>query len=338
MDTRLFDYTLPKQLIAQHPARDRSSSRLLVFNRAEGVLEHRFFRDIAEYFHEGDILVLNDSRVFPARLWALKETGGAMDILLVEKICERKWYCLAGGAKKGAAEMTVSVAGERARLSRDGEFWIIQFLGNTPEDRIINDHGQMPLPPYIKRKEKDDTDFERYQTVYAENDGSIAAPTAGFHFTKETLASLERKGVSIIRITLHIGVGTFRLVSKAAVEDHRMHREFYHVRPDVKAYIHRAKADGRRIVACGTSAVRTLETACSGNGSTPLTGYTELFIYPGFRFKMVDAMITNFHLPRSTPLLLVSAFAGRDDLLECYGEAIKEGYSFYSYGDAMFIL
>ena len=338
MDTRLFDYTLPKEMIAQHPARERSSSRLLVYDRTARTTEHRFFRDIAEYFREGDVLVLNDSKVFPARLRALKETGGAVDILLVEKIGEKKWHCLAGGAKKGAAEMAVSVAGEEARLTKDEDFWIIQLLGNTPEDRIIHDHGRMPLPPYIKRKEKDDADFERYQTVYAEHEGSIAAPTAGFHFTKDLLDGLERKGVSIVRITLHIGVGTFRLVSKTTVEDHSMHREYYQVGADVKADLQRAKGEGRRIVACGTSAVRTLEAACSGNGSTPLNGYTELFIYPGHRFKMVDAMITNFHLPKSTPLLLVSAFAGRDELLKCYGEAIKRGYSFYSYGDAMLIL
>jgi S-adenosylmethionine:tRNA ribosyltransferase-isomerase len=338
MDSGLFNYTLPKNMIAQHPAGERSSSRLLAFDRKKGTIEHGFFRNIEGYFRKGDVLVLNDSRVFPARLRAMKETGGAVNILLIERIEEGKWYCLAGGAKKGATEMEVSIAGTKAHLTRNGEFWIIQFPGGDSEDHIIHEHGQMPLPPYIKRKERDDIDFERYQTVYAETEGSIAAPTAGFHFTKDLLDNLKLIGVNIVRITLHIGIGTFFLIKKAAVEDHRMHREFYHIAPDVKAYIQRAKDEGRRIIACGTSAVRTLETAYSANGGTPLEGYTELFIYPGYRFKMVDAMITNFHLPRSTPLLLVSAFAGKDELLKCYGEAIKRGYSFYSYGDAMFVL
>jgi S-adenosylmethionine:tRNA ribosyltransferase-isomerase len=337
VDSGLFDYTLPKEMIAQHPARERSSSRLLVLNRATGTIEHRFFRDIAGYFREGDVLVLNDSRVFPAKLRALKETGGAVNILLVERIGEGKWRCLVGGAKKGTVKMAVSIAGTEVGLTREGEFWEIQFPGNGVEDRIIRECGQMPLPPYIKRKEKDEIDFERYQTVYAEADGSIAAPTAGFHFTKELLDSLELIGVSIVKITLHIGIGTFFLISRGDVEDHRMHREYYHIEPDVKAHIQRAKDEGRRIIACGTSAIRTLETAYSQNGATPLKGYTELFIYPGYRFKMVDAMITNFHLPRSTPLLLVSAFAGRNELLKCYGEAIEKGYSFYSYGDAMLV-
>ena len=337
MDSGLFEYSLPKDMIAQYPARERSSSRLLVLDRATGMIEHGFFQDIKGYFRKGDVLVLNDSRVFPAKLRAAKETGGAVNILLVERVGGGKWHCLIGGAKRGAAEMSVTIAGTEMRLIRKGEFWIIQFPDTGAEDRIIRDHGQMPLPPYIKRAKRDEIDFERYQTVYAETEGSIAAPTAGFHFTKVLLDDLELIGVNIVRITLHIGVGTFFLINKAAVEDHRMHREYYHIAPDAKTHIQRAKDEGRRIVACGTSAVRTLETAYSGNGATPLSGYTELFIYPGYRFKMVDAMITNFHLPRSTPLLLVSAFAGRDELLKCYGEAIERGYNFYSYGDAMLV-
>ena len=337
MDSGLFEYSLPKEMIAQYPARERSSSRLLAFDRGTGKIEHRFFRDIASYFHKGDVLVLNDSRVFPAKLRATKETGGAVNILLVERIGQGRWRCLATGAKKEVPEMKVSIGGTQAHLRREEEFWVIQFPDEIPEDEIIRDHGHMPLPPYIKRAKKDGIDFERYQTVYAETEGSIAAPTAGFHFTRELLEDLERVGVDVVRITLHIGIGTFFLINKALVEDHRMHREYYHIAPDVKARIQSAKDEGRRIVACGTSAVRTLETACSQNGSTPLDGYTELFIYPGYRFKMVDAMITNFHLPRSTPLLLVSAFAGRDELLKCYGEAIERGYSFYSYGDAMLV-
>jgi S-adenosylmethionine:tRNA ribosyltransferase-isomerase len=337
VDSGLFDYALPKDMVAQYPAREREASRLLVFDRATRTMEHRFFQDIAGYFREGDVLVLNDSKVFPAKLCASKKTGGAVNILLVERIGEGKWHCLVGGAKRKAAEMSLSVAGSDVELTREAEFWVIQFPNKLAEERIIRECGQMPLPPYIKRKERDETDFERYQTVYARAEGSIAAPTAGFHFTKGLLENVARIGVSIVKITLHIGVGTFFLISKGAVEDHRMHREHYRIEPDVKAHIRRAKDEGRRIVACGTSAVRTLEAACSGNGTTPLSGYTELFIYPGYKFNMVDAMITNFHLPKSTPLLLVSAFAGRDDLLKCYGEAIERGYSFYSYGDAMLI-
>lgn len=338
MNIELFEYVLPKEIIAQHPERDRASSRLLVFERDTGRIEHKHFKDITEYLHSGDVLVLNDSKVLPARLNAKKETGGNIDILLLEEIDKKRWYCLANGIKRGKDSITVTVGDIKAFLTRSEAFWIIEFLFDGDVFDIIKEQGRMPLPPYIKREDKDELDFERYQTVYAEVLGSIAAPTAGFHFTKELLQDIEALGVTVCKVTLHIGIGTFLLIKSKNVEDHVMHKEYYHIVPDVKVYIGNAKSQGRRIIACGTSVVRTLETAWTKNGDTPLFGHTELFIYPGYRFKMVDAMITNFHLPKSTPLLLVSAFAGRDELMRCYRDAVEKGYRFYSYGDAMFIV
>ena len=338
MNTELFNYYLPKEMIAQYPEGDRELSRLLVLDRSAELIEHKRFNDITGYFRKGDVLILNDSRVLPARLSARKETGGNVDILLLESIDDKRWYCLANGIKKGKDRLAISVGGVEAVLTRSEAFWIIDFFYDGDVYDIIREHGKMPLPPYIKRGNDSAIDFERYQTVYAEILGSIAAPTAGFHFTKELLADIEALGVTICKITLHIGVGTFFLVKSQNIEDHVMHAEYYHIVPDVKKYIENAKVEGRRIIACGTSVVRTLESAWAKNGNTPVAGHTELFIYPGYRFKMIDAMITNFHLPRSTPLLLVSAFAGSDELMKCYKEAIDRGYRFYSYGDAMLII
>ena len=335
-----FDYYLPKELIAQHPEKERASSRLLVLNRKSGTIEHRRFTDIVEYLHRGDVLVLNNSKVFPARLNAVKETGGAVEILLVEKLSNSRWSCLAKGVKKGKKSLPLMIGSKRVELARDetGAGWEIDFLCDGDSFDIINGHGVMPLPGYIKRKENPDPgDFDRYQTVYAEPVGSIAAPTAGFHFTGDLLEELENKGVIVVKVTLHIGIGTFLLLKAENVEDHVMHREYYTLPAEAKAAISLAKEQGRRVVACGTSAVRTLETIFTRNGSTPLSGYTDIFIYPGYTFRVVDSLITNFHLPRSTPLLLASAFAGRDEIRRCYEEAIGEGYRFYSYGDAMLV-
>ncbi len=334
-----FDYHLPKELIAQYPEKDRASSRLLVLNRMDRTIEHRRFTDITEYLHEGDVLVLNDSKVLPARLRAIKDTGGKVDILLVENTGNNTWVCLANNVTKGADEVRVYIGDIEADLKKGEDFWAIEFHYGGDSHDILEKYGKMPLPNYIKRKDNNGLiDFERYQTVYAESSGSIAAPTAGFHFTKELLDSIRKIGVTIVKLTLHIGVGTFFLIKKQYIEEHTMHREYYHIGEDVKGYIKNARCEGRRIVACGTSAVRTLETVYSENGDTPSMGYTELFIYPGYRFKAVDALITNFHLPRSTPLLLVSAFAGKDQAMECYREAMERSYRFYSYGDAMFIV
>jgi S-adenosylmethionine:tRNA ribosyltransferase-isomerase len=339
MRTEEFDYYLPKELIAQHPERERTASRLLILNRSTGGMEHGHFAQITDYFHAGDVLVLNDSKVFPARLPARKKTGGRVELLLVERKEERKWDCLVKGVKPGAGDSLVFVGEAALELSPGDSFWTVRIPEGTDLDDLMAKHGTMPLPPYVKRVTAGDPeDFDRYQTVYAEPPGSIAAPTAGFHFTGELLERLEQTGVTIVKVTLHIGVGTFFLIKTGLVEDHGMHREFYSLSPETKDVVRRAKEEGRRVVACGTSAVRTLETAYSGNGSTPLAGYTPLFIYPGYRFKVVDGLITNFHLPRSTPLLLVSAFAGKDMILRAYKEAMEMRYRFYSYGDAMLIV
>jgi S-adenosylmethionine:tRNA ribosyltransferase-isomerase len=338
MDVREFDYILPREYIAQSPAEDRTASRLLVFHRQAGAIEHRRFRDIAEYLRAGDVLVLNDSKVFPARLKGIKKTGGKIDILLVEMIDRTGWYCLADGIKRGTEKLDITVGACPATLERHEDRWLIRFDYDGDSYDIVKRYGRMPLPHYIKRNGQDGSvDFERYQTVYAEQIGSIAAPTAGFHFSEGLIGELKKKGVSIVKVTLHIGTGTFLLVKEPRVESHTMHSEYYQVSEEIRACIKEAKGSGKRIVACGTSAVRTIETVCAGNGSTPLTGRTGLFIYPGYRFRFVDVLITNFHLPRSTPLLLASAFAGREPLMRCYREAMEKGYRFYSYGDSMMI-
>jgi S-adenosylmethionine:tRNA ribosyltransferase-isomerase len=339
-----FDYLLPKEMIAQFPAEERTSSRLLVLDRGKGTIAHRHFQEITDYLHEGDLLVLNDSKVFPARLIGKKSSGGAVDILLVEKTSPDKWLCLVKNAKKGTDRLDISIGDQRATLTKEESSWSIRFLYDGDSDDIITQYGKMPLPPYIKRNNGNGNDgngavdFDRYQTVYARARGSIAAPTAGFHFSEELINAIEKIGVQIAKITLHIGVGTFNLIKSPDVEGHSMHHEYYELDEMIKKVIRQAKDEGRRIVACGTSAVRTLETIFTGNGGTPLRGNTGLFIYPGYQFKMVDALITNFHLPRSTPLLLASAFAGRDALMKCYEEAKENGYRFYSYGDSMLIV
>ncbi|HQG26546.1 MAG: tRNA preQ1(34) S-adenosylmethionine ribosyltransferase-isomerase QueA [Syntrophorhabdus sp.] len=334
-----FDYSLPKEFIAQYPEKEREASRMLVFNRADGSMTHRAFRDVTQYLKESDVLVLNDSKVIPARISAKKPTGARVDILLIEKINDKSWFCLVNGVKGGVRELKVLIGHREATLRRGIESWIIEFDQNREMFDIMGEYGKMPLPPYVKRKDGDGAiDIDRYQTVYAEMPGSIAAPTAGFHFTEQLLNVIRQTGVNVLKITLHIGIGTFFLIKTQNVADHRMHGEYYHVTPEAKAFIRKAKDEGRRIIACGTSVVRTLESLYERNGSAPLAGKTELFIYPGHHFNVVDALITNFHLPRSTPLLLVSAFAGTREIMRCYTEAIEKGYRFYSYGDAMFIL
>jgi len=340
MNIEDFDYFLPEGFVAQYPEKDRTSSRLLVYERERGTIEHRFFRDILDYLNEGDVLVLNNSKVLPARLKAKKNTGGELHITLVERIDRNRWFCLTKGIRGNMSRLTVDIGDVKAGLERDKEtsFWIIEFMYEGDSMDIIRRYGMMPLPPYIKRKTREDLDFNMYQTVYAHEPGSVAAPTAGLHFTEELLDRIEQKGINIVKITLHIGVGTFLLIKKKNVEEHVMHREYYMVPEGIKEAIKKARRDGKRVIACGTSSVRTLESVFSQNGDAPLQGYTDIFIYPGYRFKVVDALITNFHLPRSTPLMLVAAFTGRDALLGCYQEAIEKRYRFYSYGDAMLIV
>jgi S-adenosylmethionine:tRNA ribosyltransferase-isomerase len=327
-----FDYPLHKELIAQYPEQDRSASRLLVADRKTGGMEHRFFRDLPSYLVAGDVLVLNETKVLPARITAKKRTGGKLDILLTERIDERHWFCLVQNpGKQGTFDAVLDH--RSVSLRRDGGAWIAEFPDGS--DEIIREFGTMPLPHYIKRG-SNGVDAQKYQTVYAREPGSIAAPTAGLHFTEELLQAISKRGVHIAKLTLHIGVGTFRLIKKEMVEEHRMDAEQYVIPDDVRTFLGNARAEGRRLIAVGTSVVRTLESAFASGGQG--RGATSLFIYPGYRFRMVDALITNFHLPRSTPLLLAAAFGGKETLFSCYREAIERKYRFYSYGDAMFLV
>ncbi len=341
MKTEAFDYTLPSGMIAQRPERERSSSRLLVLNRRDGRIEHVAFREIVGFLRQDDLLVVNNTRVIPARLAATKETGGSVDLLLVEKIDERRWSCLATGVKKGAAEASVSVNGTALRLRAGSPAWTVEFPDNLDVDAFLARHGKMPLPHYIKRPKSipvaECNDADRYQTVYASEEGSIAAPTAGLHFDEDLLADIREMGVAVAEITLHVGVGTFFLIKSAEIEGHEMQRERYSVPPDALEKVRETKSRGGRVIAVGTTTVRTLETVGTSGNGTPLSGSTDLFIYPGYKFRVVDALITNFHIPRSTPLLLACAFAGKETIEAAYREAIDHGYRFYSYGDAMFI-
>lgn len=333
-----FDYDLPRDMIAQHPSGERSQSRLLVYDRTTDKIEHRHFSDVINYLNKGDVLVINDSKVFPARLKVRKTTGGQLDILLVRSLGNGAWECMARGIGRGVDAVPVTIGEYRAHLRRQNDSLVISFDSAAQADEIIHKFGTMPLPPYIKRNgENGIEDFDRYQTVYAKNAGSIAAPTAGFHFSTELLDRIKLLGIDIINITLHIGIGTFSLIHTDTLEEHRMHGEQYELDEASRMFLKEARNKGRRIVACGTSSVRTLETVFRANGNALHAGKTELFIYPGYQFGVVDALITNFHLPRSTPLMLVAAFMGARELKKAYEEAISEGYRFYSYGDAMFI-
>ena len=338
MRTDEFDYFLPKELIAQEPERERSSSRLLVLGRSDGSIHHRRFIDLTESLREGDLLVMNDTRVIPARIPARKATGGRVEILLIEEIDRKRWHCLVAGVKKGIDETSVVVDDIEVRLLRGEPFWTIETTDGIDVNRLMTDHGVMPLPPYIKRENGCNMDdYERYQTIYATHAGSIAAPTAGLHFDEALFERIRLMGVGIAYVTLHIGIGTFFLLKSENVEGHVMHREYYSIpAPSIEA-VQKTKERGGRVVAVGTSAVRTLETAFSDSKNGRPAGFTELYIYPGYRYRVVDALITNFHLPRSTPLLLVSAFAGIEALMGAYKEAVEQRYRFYSYGDAMFI-
>jgi S-adenosylmethionine:tRNA ribosyltransferase-isomerase len=334
-----FDYSLPKDLIAQQPERERSSARLLVLNRSDGSIRHRHFMDATECLREGDLLVVNDTRVIPARIHARKATGGRVDILLAEEIDRMRWRCLVTGVRKGSDEIRARVGESEVRLTPGEPFWTLEATGDMDVARLMRDYGVMPLPPYIRR-EKDGRnldDYDHYQTVYARHPGSIAAPTAGLHFDDDLFERIRRMGVNIVAVTLHIGIGTFFLVKSENVEGHEMHREYYSMSAPSMEAIRQTKEKGGRVVAVGTSAVRTLETAFSERCGGRPEGFTELFIYPGYRYRVVDALITNFHLPRSTPLLLVCAFAGKEAIESAYKEAVEQRYRFYSYGDAMFI-
>ena len=340
MNVKDYDYDLPEELIAQDPLEDRSSSRLMVLDRQTGDVEHRHFTDILEYLHPGDCLVINSTKVIPARLFGVKEdTQAKIEVLLLKRKENDIWETLVKPGKK-AKPGTKLVFGdglltaEVVDVVEEGNR-LIQFHYDGIFEEILDQLGQMPLPPYITHQLKDKN---RYQTVYAKYDGSAAAPTAGLHFTKELLQKVKDMGVDIAEVTLHVGLGTFRPVKVENVLDHHMHSEFYMVSQEAADKINRAKESGHRVIAVGTTSTRTLEAAADENGRLHETsGWTEIFIYPGYQFKVIDALITNFHLPQSTLVMLVSALAGREHVLHAYEIAVKERYRFFSFGDAMLI-
>ncbi|KAB7667355.1 tRNA preQ1(34) S-adenosylmethionine ribosyltransferase-isomerase QueA [Bacillus sp. B1-b2] len=341
MKVDLFDFHLPEELIAQTPLEDRTSSKLMVINKETGELEHRSFKDILEYIHPGDCLVLNDTRVLPARLYGVKEdTGAHIEVLLLKQQEDDRWETLVKPAKRVKLGTVISFGEGTLKaicveeLEHGGRILEFQYDGIFYE--ILDSLGEMPLPPYIKEK-LDDQD--RYQTVYAKERGSAAAPTAGLHFTNELLDALKEKGVHIAFLTLHVGLGTFRPVSVNEIDKHEMHAEFYQLTAGTAELLNKVKANGGRILSVGTTSTRTLETIATENNGTFVesSGWTSIFIYPGYEFKGIDGMITNFHLPKSTLIMLVSALAGREHILHAYETAVKEKYRFFSFGDAMFI-
>jgi S-adenosylmethionine:tRNA ribosyltransferase-isomerase len=338
-----FDYKLPPDLIAQHPSQKREASRMMILNRMKGEIKHKYFYNIIDYLRPDDLLIINNTQVIPARLFGKKETGANIEIFLIQQIDNTIWQCLLRPQKRIRAGIKIIINDEHfvevLEREPDGK-WLIQ----TPEqfDKIIYQLGNMPLPPYIKRDRKnkfEPEDRQRYQTVYASIPGAVAAPTAGLHFTPEIMTLLKEKGVHIAELTLHVGMGTFKPVKCDSIKNHVMHKEYYHLSEEAARQINSYKAEKKRIVAVGTTSIRTLETIASENNGKiiPASGWSQIFIYPGYQFKVVDSCITNFHLPRSTLIMLVSAFAGKDFIFKAYNEAIQEKYRFYSYGDCMFI-
>ncbi len=341
MNIEEFDYDLPKELIAQTPLEDRSSSRLLVLNKNNGKIKHEHFYNIVNYLKKGDVLVLNDTKVIPARLIGVKEeTGAVIELLLLKDIGNDTWECLSRPAKRLKVGTLVSFGDGmlKATVTKKLDEGMVQvklsYEGILME--ILDKLGTMPLPPYIHEKLENK---DRYQTVYAKNMGSAAAPTAGLHFTEELLKKIEEMGVIVCFVTLHVGLGTFRPVEVENILDHHMHSEFYVMDEKTADILNEAKKDGRRIIAVGTTSTRTLETIASKNDGhfVACSGNTDIFIYPGYTFKGIDCLITNFHLPKSTLVMLVSALAGREHILQAYQEAVNDKYRFFSFGDAMFI-
>ncbi|MFQ7354341.1 MAG: tRNA preQ1(34) S-adenosylmethionine ribosyltransferase-isomerase QueA [Coprococcus phoceensis] len=335
-----FYFDLPEELIAQDPLEDRSSSRLLVLDKETGRVEHHVFREIIDYLQEGDCLVINDTKVIPARLIGSKiGTDAKIEVLLLKRKENDVWETLVKPGKKAKVGTRMSfgdglLVGEVVDIVEEGNR-LIHFEYEGIFEEILDQLGQMPLPPYITHQLEDKN---RYQTVYAKHSGSAAAPTAGLHFTPELLKEIEEKGVQIARVTLHVGLGTFRPVKVDNILEHHMHSEFYQIEEEAAEKINRAKESGHRVICVGTTSCRTIESAADKNGKLHATnGWTEIFIYPGYEFKVLDCLITNFHLPESTLVMLVSALAGREQVLSAYEEAVKEKYRFFSFGDAMFI-
>ena len=341
MDVKDFYYDLPQELIAQDPLEDRSSSRLMVLDKITGEVEHRHFKDITEYLRPGDCLVINNTKVIPARLYGVKEgTEAKIEILLLKRKENDIWETLVKPGKKCKIGTKIVfgegiLTGEVVDIVEEGNR-LIQFHYEGIFEEILDRLGQMPLPPYITHQLQDKN---RYQTVYAKYDGSAAAPTAGLHFTPELLQQVRDMGVEIAEVTLHVGLGTFRPVKETDELKHHMHYEFYKIEQSEADKINKAKKEGHRVIAVGTTSTRTLESAADENGFlTEKSGWTEIFIYPGYQFKVIDALITNFHLPESTLVMLVSALAGREHVLAAYETAVEEKYRFFSFGDAMFIV
>ncbi|WP_374047395.1 tRNA preQ1(34) S-adenosylmethionine ribosyltransferase-isomerase QueA [uncultured Phascolarctobacterium sp.] len=337
MQVKDFTYELPQELIAQHPMEPRDHSRLLVVDKNTGTVEHRHFYDLCEYLRPDDLLVFNDTRVIPARLHGVKDTGARVEVFLLTRLDSTDWEVLVKPGRKLRVGAKIKFSDELAcEIIDDTDFGgrVARFCYEGVFEEILDRLGETPLPPYITAPLEDK---ERYQTVYSRENGSAAAPTAGLHFTNELLEKIKAMGCEEVFVTLHVGLGTFRPVSVEDINDHVMHREFYSVSPQAAAAINKAKAEGRRIVAVGTTAVRTLEAAGESGEMKAGGNWTKIFIYPGYRFRLVDALVTNFHLPQSTLLMLVSALSTREIMLATYDEAVRERYRFFSFGDAMFI-
>ena len=344
--TSLYDYPLYKRLVAQHPLPERDSSKLMVLSRCTGRREHRSFSDIVRYLRQGDALVLNNSQVIPARLIAKRTTGGSVKILLVNDLGHGRWRVLLetrGKPRIGEEVMfggksTTGILSERLSARE----WVVDFGSDNRAWELMNESGRMPLPPYIRRSATDgpflQEDKKRYQSVFASKPGSIAAPTAGLHFTAPLLKKIERMGVEVIYITLHVGLGTFTPIRSSVITRHEMEKECYELNADAARRLNRVREQGGRVVAVGSTCCRVLETLAERNGIKASKGSTELFIHPPYRFKIVEGLLTNFHLPKTTLLVLVAAFAGRSQILDAYAEAAGKGYRFYSYGDAMLII
>lgn len=340
MKVKEFDYFLPTELIAQHPLEKRDESRLMVLDRCDGSITHKKFKDILEYLNPGDCLVLNNTRVLPARLIGTKkDSGGKIEFLLLKRLQDNEWETLVKPGKKaqvgtkfvfGAGELEAQVIS----VSEDGNR-IVKFFYQGIFEEVLDRLGQMPLPPYIKEQLEDK---ERYQTVYSKEQGSAAAPTAGLHFTKELLQNISEKGIKIAFLTLHVGLGTFRPVKEENIESHNMHSEYYQMSKETAEVINSTKRNGNRVIAVGTTSCRTLETIGDDQGFVKeQAGWTNIFIYPGYKFKIIDGIITNFHLPQSTLIMLISAFTNKTMILDAYETAVEEKYRFFSFGDAMFI-
>ncbi len=333
-----FHFELPDELIARYPMPERSASRLLVVDGETGEPVHRTFQDIVEYLNPGDLLVLNNTRVIPARLFGQKASGGKIEVLVERVLDEHHVLAHVRSSKSPKPGSLLLLEGglEAEMVERQDSLFMLRFLGEEPVIRLLEQHGHMPLPPYITREDELD-DRERYQTIYGEKKGAVAAPTAGLHFDEALFSALDAKGIEKAFVTLHVGAGTFQPVRVDKIEDHHMHSEYLEVSAEVVEAVARTKARGGKIVAVGTTSVRSLETAAKEGALKPYAGETDIFIYPGYQYQVVDALITNFHLPESTLLMLVSAFAGYDEIMNAYRVAIEEKYRFFSYGDAMLL-